>query len=472
MAQDQQGYATTNALLALVQGLASLPGRKSVVFFAEGLSLPDAVMPHFRSVVAAANRGNVAVYTVDAEGLRVHSKDQETGRVVNGVGTNAMVESITGDPGGSLVTMEGMESALRSDPRTSLTLLARDTGGFLINDTNDLAGGFRRIDLDRRFHYLLTYTPKNADFNGEWRAITVHVPSRDVQVRARSGYQAIRTPGAIPLLTYEGRAVADLERMPPPAQIPIRAGAFVFPQATGDPRVAILLSTTGRALTFEPTSTGYRTDFTLFARIRDTHGEAVRKASQPYRLTGTAADRDRAQAGDVLFYRQPTLPPGTYTLDIAADDAIAKKGGVSHIAVTVPQQAAGPRVSDLVIVGRTEKLAPGELSEGNLLAVDGVQLYPNLGEPLRKTAGATLPFYAAILPGGATLTAVVTLTRNGQAIATLPLALAAPDASGRIQQLGQIPLASIPSGTYELRLSVSDGAAPIVRTATFTVIEP
>ncbi len=70
------------------------------------------------------------------------------------------------------------------------------------------------------------------------------VPSRDVQVRARSGYQAIRTPGAIPLLTYEGRAVADLERMPPPAQIPLRAGAFVFPQATGDPRVAILLSTT------------------------------------------------------------------------------------------------------------------------------------------------------------------------------------------------------------------------------------
>jgi len=298
------------------------------------------------------------------------------------------------------------------------------------------------------------------------------VPSREVQVRARSGYQAIRTPGAIPLLTYEGRAVADLERMPPPAQIPIRVGAFVFPQSTGDPRVAILLSTTGRALTFEPTSTGYRTDFTLLARIRDTHGEAVRKASQPYRLTGTAADRDRAQAGDVLFYRQPTLPPGTYTLDIAADDAIAKKGGVSHIAVTVPQQAAGPRVSDLVIVGRTEKLAPGELSEGNLLAVDGVQLYPNLGEPLRKTAGATLPFYAAILPGGATLTAVVTLTRNGQAIATLPLALAAPDASGRIQQLGQIPLASIPPGTYELRLSVSGGAAPIVRTATFTVIEP
>ncbi len=172
--------------------------------------------------------------------------------------------------------------------------------------------------------------------------------------------------------------------MPPPAQIPLRAGAFVFPQATGDPRVAILLSTTGRALTFEPTSTGYRTDFTLLARVRDAHGEVVRKASRPYRLTGAAADRDRAQAGDVLFYRQPTLPPGTYTLDVVADDAIAKKGGVSHVAVTVPPSAAGPRVSDLVIVGRTEKLAPGELADDNVLAVGGMQLYPNLGEPLQE----------------------------------------------------------------------------------------
>ena len=51
-----------------------------------------------------------------------------------------------------------------------MSLLADQTGGFLIDDTNDLAAGFRRIDLDRRFHYLLTYTPKNADFNGEWRS--------------------------------------------------------------------------------------------------------------------------------------------------------------------------------------------------------------------------------------------------------------------------------------------------------------
>ncbi len=174
-------------------------------------------------------------------------------------------------------------------------------------------------------------------------------------------------------------------------------------------------------------------------------------------------------AGDVLFYRQPTLPPGTYTLDVVADDAIAKRGGVSHVAVTVPPQAAGPRVSDLVIVGRTEKLAPGELADDNVLAVSGVQLYPNLGEPLRKSVDRTLSFYAVILPNGTTPTATLTLAQNGQTLATLPITLAPVDAGGRIQQVGQIPLASLPPGTYEVTLTVTGGAAPITRTAVFTV---
>ncbi len=49
MARDQQGYATTNALLAVTAALAAVPGRKTVVFFAEGLAIPDAVLPHFRN---------------------------------------------------------------------------------------------------------------------------------------------------------------------------------------------------------------------------------------------------------------------------------------------------------------------------------------------------------------------------------------------------------------------------------------
>src|SRR5690606_705128 len=82
LARDQQGDATTDALLALTAGLGELPGRKTIVLFAEALAIPPAILPHVQDVIATANRHNVAIYTVDAAGLRVHSTDQATKREV------------------------------------------------------------------------------------------------------------------------------------------------------------------------------------------------------------------------------------------------------------------------------------------------------------------------------------------------------------------------------------------------------
>ena len=59
---------------------------------------------------------------------------------------------------GSVAMLERNEDVLRKDPRTSLTLLAELPAG-LVENTNDLANAFRRVDADRRFYYLLTYAP-------------------------------------------------------------------------------------------------------------------------------------------------------------------------------------------------------------------------------------------------------------------------------------------------------------------------
>ena len=127
--RDQAGYATTNALLAVVNGLGVLPGRKSLVFFAEGLAIPDAVLPHFRNVVASANRANVSAYTIDSAGLRAHSSEAVTGREVRAMGAAGLGRGIHRHAG----TQRGRSE---EDPRTSLTLLAEGTGGFLVENSN------------------------------------------------------------------------------------------------------------------------------------------------------------------------------------------------------------------------------------------------------------------------------------------------------------------------------------------------
>jgi len=196
--REQHGYATTNALRALTSSLGTLPGRKTVVFFSEGLTLPEAVMPHFQRVIAEANAANVSIYTIDAAGLRVHSEMLATAREVRAAGNAGLTLNEDGSSQSDLRTLERNEDALRRDPHVGLTLLARETGGFLIDSTNDLARGFRDIDADRRFHYLLTYVPKNAEFRGEWRKVEVKVKKRGARVRSRGGYVAVERPAAVP----------------------------------------------------------------------------------------------------------------------------------------------------------------------------------------------------------------------------------------------------------------------------------
>ena len=85
--RDQQGFATSNGLLAVVNGLQRVPGRKTVVFFSEGMAIPDRVLPQFQAVIAEANRANVAVYTMDAAGLRTQSPTESTREAIEAQAT-------------------------------------------------------------------------------------------------------------------------------------------------------------------------------------------------------------------------------------------------------------------------------------------------------------------------------------------------------------------------------------------------
>src|SRR5678815_921145 len=61
--RDQEGNATAHGLLHIASAFRTLPGRKAVIFFSEGLVLPNNVYGVFCSVINEANRNNVSIYT-------------------------------------------------------------------------------------------------------------------------------------------------------------------------------------------------------------------------------------------------------------------------------------------------------------------------------------------------------------------------------------------------------------------------
>ncbi len=153
MLYEMQGHASLDSLLALVDSLSAVPGRKAVIYFCEGLTVPASLEAKYRAIIHTANRSNVTVYTVDAAGLRVHSDQAATAQLVQEYG--AMGVGDVQRRGKYLDALEDNARTLTRDPAVSLGILATQTGGLLINNTNDLETGIGQIDHDRRNYYLL-----------------------------------------------------------------------------------------------------------------------------------------------------------------------------------------------------------------------------------------------------------------------------------------------------------------------------
>jgi hypothetical protein len=217
----------------------------------------------------------------------------------------------------------------------------------------------------------------------------------------------------------------------------------------------------------------YTSDFAVLVRFLDAQNQIVRKVSYHYELRGPVADLERAKQGEVLFYREPELPPGVYTMETIVLDNPSGKASVRFATVEVPKtDAAALRMSSLVLTARAEKVPEKDRRKDNPLQVGDVVVYPNLGEPVSKKQ-KEVGFFFTVYParGGAAPEAVLDLLQNGKALGQIPLPFAAADANGRIQQTGRLPIDQLAPGTYELRVAVKQGSTQLARTATLRITE-
>ncbi len=479
MDRQQQGYAATNGLFSIVQTLGRIPGRKSLVFFSEGVPTPDQVHSFYLGVIDAANRANVSIYTMDAAGLRVNSDQARVRDAVNGAALGiATGYSVDGVSDSYLGRLEANSASLRSDPRYSLGVLADATGGLFFNNTNNLRPAFDRIRSDLRNYYLLGYTPSNGNYDGAFRKVEVRFKRPGVTIASRRGYFAVRDPGGAPINDWESGALGALEQQPVGNAFPVRAGAMHFPEPGRPGLVPVVVRVQTAPLSFVPAADGtsYTSNFTILVRFvdqADPQPRVVRRLSQHYEIRGPLAEMERARNGDVIFYRDSELPPGLYAMETVVFDAPTGKSSVRFSTIEVPRRAESTlRTSSLVLVRSSEKAAPKDRNPRNPLVVNELLLTPNLGEPVRKSK-KELGFYFAVYPaaGGPAPESTIELYQNGVRVARMPMQIATPDAYGRIQQLGRLPIADLTPGTYELHAVVAQGDARIVRSSLVNVIE-
>jgi VWFA-related protein len=477
--RDQQGFATINSLLAVINPMRKLPGRKTLILFSEGLSLPPSVQMKFPSVISAANRANVSIYAIDAAGLRIESGTAETARELNSLAAARMSQAARSSDSASgpyMKALEKNEYLLRLDPRSGLGSLANETGGFLIHDTNDLASGLRRISDDMRGYYLLTYVPRNASYDGRFRQISVKLPRPDFEVQARKGYYAVESAGQFAVLDFEAPALAAARAARAGANpFPFRAGALSFPADDRAGTALLLAEAPLSSFTFAEgkDKKTYSADFSVVALVKDRSGRVVQKLSQHYPLSGPADKLDAAKKGELLFYRETQLPPGRYTVELIGYDAAGGRASVRTSTLEVPAaDASRPRLSSVAVLKRGERLTPEEQKQDRPFHFGELLVYPNLGEPVAKSAGGQLAFFFTAWPAAGAAEAprlTLEILQNGRSLFRTAGQLPAADGRGQIKYASSFPLDKFRPGVYELKVTVGDGRNSASRSAEFTV---
>ena len=372
--------------------------------------------------------------------------------------------------------LERTEDLLRLNPESGLGQLADETGGFLVRDTNDATPGFRRIQEDMRFHYLVSYSPTNTAFDGRYRTIAVKVGRPGVTVQTRKGYYAVPAGVRGARARLRGAGARAPRQVPRPDAVALKLGAFSFPEGGRPGLVPVLVEIPGNTMAWAPDRTGggSHADFAIVVRIRDERGREADRLSQEYALKSAPDKVQRARAGSVLFYREADLPPGRYTADAVVYDAVSQSAGSRTATFDVAKATKdGVRLSSLMVVSRAEKLTPEEVASKNPLHYGEVMLYPNLGTPLRKSVSPVLGFFFSVYGQGAApgQQATLEIAQGAKVVAKTTAALGAPDAQGRSQNAGALPLAKLAPGAYTLKVSVPDGAGVQTREAAFTVAE-
>jgi hypothetical protein len=80
--------------------------------------------------------------------------------------------------------------------REGSNLIAKETGGFLVRNSNDF--GLKKIADDQKGYYLIGYRPTSETFNRKFHHIKVTVKRRGLEVRSRNGFFGVHEESTKP----------------------------------------------------------------------------------------------------------------------------------------------------------------------------------------------------------------------------------------------------------------------------------
>lgn len=471
------------SLLSLARGQYSVPGRKSIVYFSEGMLLLPSLDEPFRSISRTANRGNVTIYTADMRGVMgagsVRDVSDEMGKIAKDTAADVLSKGVltTTD---QILAADRVENAMRGNVQGPLRELAEGTGGFLMGDSNDMRAPLRKLNEDVNSYYEVLYSPGIASYDGSFRKTHVEVKRKDTVVQARAGYLAVPMDVSGPAVTsfampFELPLLKAMAANPLPKDVGFRAAMVRFQPDQDGLHASLLVEVPmlGVQFTELPKTKTFQSRVSLVSLLKDDKGEVVRKSTYDLPRSGQLALLPQARAGNFLYKDEVTVPPGRYTLETAVMDHEAGKVGVKKSVFVVQPKRSGVGISSVSVVRGYQPNAR-DLDVADPFQFQDGRITPTLSGVVYAAKGAMLSVFFVVYPDPSiadkprvTLQFLLGGKVVGQGEPQLPPA----NPMGRIPYVMSSLAENMPPGEYQIKVVATQGSTTAEETAFVTVAE-
>ena len=325
--EESRTFVTMQGLNQLARSMAVFPGRKNLVWISGGFPFdPSSTDPQMRRTGTLLAATQIAVYPIDVHGVKYLGAD--------GAAPDAEVFA---PRGGSFDEMSGQDQELLSI-HASMTSLATITGGKTFFGRNDLEQAIRDSVNSGTNYYTLAYHPKNADWNGKFRKLTVKVANPELKVQSRPGYYAVADPLGTPDIN---RTFTEVMQPTAPVSRTLIMKARVLPPDENEKPTRIDYLVDLHDISFHESSDHKQVPDVMFvASVRDVAGKPNGSISSVVRAGLTPAQYDSLLKTGMQLHQEIVLKPGTYQIRLGVVDRISGKIGTVDVPLSVESKVA------------------------------------------------------------------------------------------------------------------------------------
>jgi VWFA-related protein len=492
--QEQHTTASLAGLLALGRAERRIPGRKVVIYFSQGSRLNVDSREMLGSIAGAANRSGVSLYTIDTNVFDEQAAQGLLATMAMGnsmsLGTNRVSapQAPTGPPPMPVgdVSTPGMHSMMTSQfdrfeihegkgSEGPLSALASDTDGGFVPAGANPKKMVRNMLQDLNTYYEVSYVPPFKEYDGTFRSVAVKPVRPKLKVHTRAGYFAVPPQNGSSFKLFEAPLLKVFDDPQLPSDVKFQWRVLQLGDVGGGSTNTLVVEVPLSQLTTvdDPNTNLYSLHASIVARIKDRSGNVIEHFSEDLPRHGALDTKNATQYANISMQRHFFADPGEYTMEAAVLDRNSGKIGATRASFNIAQPASNPSLSDLTLVQRMDPF-PEELDPTEPLRFGDRKVVADITGKMSRGVKKIDLFSLVHTDAGSGNQPVLELTvmRNNEAIAQVPLQLRSVPGSAAIPYVASIQAAALPPGDYQLIETLTEGEKASEKSVSFRIEGP